>query len=77
MIVGMTLQQAMIVGLVLTKSCDYRYGISGGPDCRTGFRASCGISFHVPLYIRNHLLVLLTVTPGLWLCHQVAGTKVS
>ena len=65
MIIGMTLQQAMIVGLVLKTSCDHRYGLSAGNDCRTCFSASSDILFHDPVYIHNHLLVLLTDTPGL------------
>ena len=65
MTVGMAFQWGMILRLVLTTSYDYRYGLSAGHDCRTGFRASRDISFHGPVYIHNHLLVLLTVTPGL------------
>ena len=76
MTAGMTFQQAMIVGLVLT-SHDYRYGHAAGHDCRTDFRASCNISYYRPVDILNHLLVLLTNSPGLRLCDQVAGNKVS
>jgi len=76
MILGMTFQQAIIVGLVLTNH-DYRYGLSAGHVCRTGFRASCNISSHRPVDIHNHLLVLLTDSSGLQLCDQVGGTKVS
>jgi hypothetical protein len=65
MIIGMTLQQAMIVELVHKTSYDHRYGLSVGKDYRTCFSASCDISFHDPVYIHYHHLVLLTVTPEL------------
>jgi hypothetical protein len=74
MTVGMTFQQAVIIGLVHTKSYDYRYVLSAGQDCRIGFSASCDISFHGPVYVHNHI-VLLTINPGIWLCDHVAGTK--
>jgi hypothetical protein len=61
MIVGLGFQQAMIVGLVLTTNYDYRYGLSYGHDGMTDFRVCCDIPCHVPVYIRNNLLVLLTV----------------
>jgi len=76
MIVGMTFQQAMIVGLYLT-SHDYKHGHLGDHDCRTVFRANCDISSYLLVDILNHLLALLTNSPGLRLCDQVAGTKVS
>jgi hypothetical protein len=65
MSVGLVFKPAMIVGLVLTARHDYRYGLSAGHDCRTGFRASCDISFHGPVDIHNNLLVLLPDSPGL------------
>jgi hypothetical protein len=61
----MTIQQAVILGLVVTTNYDYRYGLLAGHNCRTGFSASCGVSLHDPVYIRNKVLVLLRVTPGL------------
>ena len=54
----------MIEGLVLTTNYDSMYGLSAGHDYRTGFSVSCNISFHGPVYIHNHL-VLLTVILGL------------
>jgi hypothetical protein len=61
-----------------------RAGLTAGLDCRTGFRAVCDIFravcdilFHGPVDIHYNLLVLLTFAPGLCLCDQVAGTKVS
>jgi hypothetical protein len=65
MMVGMTFQLAMIVALILKTSYDNMYGLSASHNCGTGFIASCYILFRVPVYIHNHLLVLLTVTPGL------------
>jgi hypothetical protein len=58
------LQQTMIVGLVFTTSYVSNYGLLADHDYRTGFSASCDISFHVPVYILNHFLVLLRVTTG-------------
>jgi len=74
MIVGMTFQQAMIVGTFLI-SHYYRHGLSTDHDCRTVFRANCDISSYLLVDILNHLLVLLTDSPVLRLCDQVAGTK--
>jgi hypothetical protein len=78
MMVGMTFQQAMIVGLVLKSSYDNRYGcqqviIVGLALLRA---VICNL-FRGPVFIHNHLLVLLTVTPGLLWCDHVAGIKVS
>jgi len=67
----------MILLMFHTSSCDYKYGHSDGHDFRNGFRANCDVSSHGPVNIYNHLLVLLIVTPGLLLCGQVEGTKVS
>ena len=60
----MAFRQGLILGLVLT-SHNYRYGLSAGQYCRTGFRVSCNNSSHRPVDIHNHLLVLLTTAPGL------------
>jgi len=46
MIAGMTLQQGLIISIVLSTSYDYKYGLSSGHDCKIGFRASCDISSH-------------------------------
>jgi len=47
--IGMNFQQAVIVGLILKTSYDYRYGISADHDCNPGFRACCDISSHGPV----------------------------
>jgi hypothetical protein len=57
------LQQTMIAGLALVQA-DSSYGLSADHDYRTGFSASCDIAVHVPVYIVNNFLVLLTVTTG-------------
>jgi hypothetical protein len=54
-------QQTMIIRLVLTTCYDSRYGLSADYYCRTGFSASCDISFQVPVNIHNHFLDLLRV----------------
>jgi hypothetical protein len=54
MMVGLNLSYDIILGLVLTTNYDYIYGLSAGHDCRTGFSATCDISFHAPVYIHNN-----------------------
>jgi hypothetical protein len=75
MILEMTIQQTIIIWLVLTTISDYMNGICASNDGRPGFRASCDVLFYNLVNIHNHLFVLLTVTPVLWLCDHVAGTK--
>jgi hypothetical protein len=61
----MNFQQAVIVGLILTTSYDYKYGLSAGHDCKTDFRASLCYLVSWSGDIHNDLLILLTVTLGL------------